>query len=113
MATPTRNPGTEAVQRPVALLYGPGHVVVHGNPPFLARFGRGCLGLPAAEALVALPGAAFELMDLVYREARPLACRLIIDGEPVRVTAVPKRDVETGEIYGIAIRFVPEVEPPA
>ena len=73
------------------MLYGPGHVVVHGNPPFRELFGAGCLGLPAAEALLDLPRAAFELMDLVYREGRPLARWITLRGAPWRLTVVPRR----------------------
>ncbi len=100
-------------QRPVALLYGPGHVIVHGNPPFLAEFGRESVGLPAVEALLDLPPAAFNLMDLVYRQRRPLATRLTVRGSPRRLTVVPKTDIETGEVYGLAVRLAPEEAPGA
>lgn len=98
-------------QRPVALLYGPGHVIVHGNPPFLAEFGRESVGLPAVEALLDLPTAAFHLMDLVYRQGRPLATRVTVRGAPRRLTVVPKADIETDEVYGLAVRLAPEDRP--
>ena len=95
------------VQRPAALLYGPGHTVVHGNAPFRALFGSECLGLPAAEALIDLPRAAFELMDLVYRDGRPLARAIALRGATWRLTIGERRDIGTGEVYGIAIRLAP------
>jgi hypothetical protein len=93
------------------MLYGPGHLVVYGNPPFRALFGAGCIGLPAAEALVDLPRAAFELMDLVYREGRPLARWITVRGATWRLTIADRRDIGTGEVYGIALHLVPRVVP--
>jgi hypothetical protein len=95
------------VLHPAGLLYGRGHVVVHGNPPFRELFGAGIVGLPAAEALLDLPRAAFALMDLVYREGRPLAGRITLRGSPWRLTIAPRRDIGDGEVYGIAVHLVP------
>ena len=95
------------IQHPAGLLYGRGHVVVHGNPSFRALFGAGIVGLPAAEALLDLPRSAFALMDLVYREGRPLARRITLRGAPWRLTIVPRRDIGDGEVYGIAVHLVP------
>jgi len=95
------------VQHPAGLLYGRGHVVVYGNPPFRALFGAGIVGLPAAEALLDLPRGAFALMDLVYRGGRPLARRITLHGAPWRLTVAPRRDIADGEVYGIAVRLVP------
>jgi hypothetical protein len=103
-------PHRGAVQRPVGLFYGPGHLIVHGNPPFIAEFGRESLGLPAAEALLDLPSAAFAFLDLVFREGRPLACEVTIRGARRRLTAVARRDIETGEVYGVAMRLAPPPE---
>ncbi len=61
---------------PAAFHVGPGHLIVHGNAAFIDVFGRACVGQPAREALLDLPTAAFELMDLVYRSGKPLACRI-------------------------------------
>ncbi len=94
-------------QHPAGLLYGGGHLVVHGNAPFRELFGPELLGLPAAEALLDLPRAAFDLMDLVYREGRPLACPIVVRGAPWRLTIAELRDIGTGEVYGIAIHLVP------
>ena len=99
-------PGT-AIQHPAAMLYGTGHIVVYGNPPFRALFGAGIVGLPAAEALLDLPRGAFALMDLVYRGGRPLARRITLHGAPWRLTVAPRRDIADGEVYGIAVRLVP------
>ena len=95
------------VQHPAGLLYGRGHVVVYGNPPFRALFGAGIVGLPAAEALLDLPRGAFALMDLVYRGGRPLARRITLHGAPWRLTIAPRRDIADGEVYGIAVHLVP------
>ena len=91
--------------QPVALLYGSGHVIVHGNPPFLAEFGEASIGLPAAEALLPLPGVAFDVIQRVYVRGTPLACWIEISGERRRLTAAPRRDPETGDVYGVAIRL--------
>ncbi len=97
-----------SVQQPVALLYGPGHRIVHGNAPFVAAFGRETIGLPAAEALLDLPPAAFAVLDLVFDQGHARACRLTVRGDPWRMTVAPRRDVETGEVYGVAVRLAPE-----
>lgn len=100
-------PAARATQHPAAMLYGPGHLVVYGNPPFRALFGAGCIGLPAAEAFLDLPRAAFELMDLVYREGRPLARWITVRGATWRLTIADRRDIGTGGVYGIALHLVP------
>ena len=101
------SPAEQATQHSAALLYGPGHVVVHGNAPFRALFSPGCLGLPAAEALLDLPRAAFDVMDLVYREGRPLARWIALRGARWRLTIAERRDIGTGEVYGIALHLLP------
>jgi len=104
----SRDGGTgPPAQHPAGLLSGRGHVVVHGNPPFRELFGAGVVGLPAAEALLDLPRTAFALMDLVYREGRPLAGRITLRGSPWRLTIAPRRDIGDGEVYGIAVHLVP------
>ena len=113
-STPARGPGAadprpgSTVQHPAAMLYGTGHVVVYGNQPFQALFGAPFLGLPAAETLLDLPRAAFELMDLVYREGRPLARWITMGGARWRLTVAERRDIGTGEVYGIAVHLVPQ-----
>ncbi|HEX5240773.1 MAG TPA: hypothetical protein VFW20_07240 [Candidatus Limnocylindrales bacterium] len=97
-------PGASGTQ-PVALLYGPGHLIVHGNPPFLAEFGESAVGLPASEVLISLPGIAFDVIQRVYVRGTPLACWIEVSGERRRLTAAPRRDPETKDVYGVAIRI--------
>jgi hypothetical protein len=99
------------VPGPAALLYGPGHRIVYGNGPFLVEFGASCLGLPAVEALLGLPARAFELMDLAYGEGRSLAAWVEIGGVHRRLVVAVRRDIETEEVYGIAIHLVAAADP--
>jgi len=92
-------------QQPTALLYGPGHRIVHGNPAFVAEFGPVAVGLPAREALVGLPPRVFDVADRVLVSGRPLACWLDVAGTRRRLTVAPRRDPETAEVYGVAIRL--------
>jgi len=92
-------------QQPTALLYGPGQRIVHGNPAFVAEFGPVAVGLPAREALVGLPSLVFDVADRVLTGGRPLACWLEVAGSRRRLTVAPRRDPETGEVYGVAIRL--------
>ena len=101
----------EPPQAPTALLYGPGQMIVHGNPAFVAEFGPEAIGMPARETLVEMPPRFFEVVDRVLGEARPLACWLEVGGVRRRLTAAPRRDVETGEIYGAAIRIAYPEQP--
>jgi PAS domain-containing protein len=87
---------------PAAFHYGKAHVIMHGNPAFLELFGVSSVGVPAREAMADLPGSAFELMDRVYREGRPLARRIRTPRGDRRLVVVPRRDPETGETYGVA-----------
>jgi hypothetical protein len=97
-----------ADQQPVALLYGPGQQIMHGNPAFVAEFGKGTVGLPAREALPDLPPLVFEVADRVLASGRPLACWVDVSGRRRRLTVAPRRDPETSEIYGVAIRLAHE-----
>jgi PAS domain-containing protein len=87
---------------PAAFHYGQAHMIMHGNPAFLALFGKTSVGMPAREAMTDLPRTAFELMDRVYREGRPLARRVRTPAGERRLVVVPRRDPETGETYGVA-----------
>ena len=98
--------------RPAAFCSGPGHLVVHGNPDFVAAFGAGCVGLPAREGLVDLPGEAFELLDLVLARGRPLAGWITREGQAWRLTAAPRLDPETGEPYGVAFHLRAQADVP-
>ena len=98
--TPRREPS------PAAYLYGPGHRIVYGNAAFVAEFGRESIGLPAVEALPALPAAAFELLDLAYREGRSVAAWTRLGGVERRLVVAVRRDIETEEVYGLAVHLV-------
>jgi PAS domain-containing protein len=91
---------------PAAFHYGPGHVVMYANPAFEAEFGAACLGQPAREVMIALPHAAFEVMDLVFREGKPLARRIRTTDGTRRIVVAPRTDPETGEIYGVVSHLV-------
>jgi hypothetical protein len=86
---------------PAAFHDGAAHVIRWASPPFLALFGEGVLGLPAREAMTGLGRAGFELMDRVLREGRPLARRVVTPSGQLRLVVVPRRDIETGETYGV------------
>ncbi len=105
-----REPGRDlAGPNPAAFHFGPAHVIMHGNPAFLVMFGEASVGVPAREAMADLPRTAFELMDRVYREGRPLARRVRTPAGDRRLVVVPRRDPETGETYGVATHLrVPE-----
>ena len=92
---------------PAAFHYGPGHMIVHGNPAFIEAFGATTLGQPAREALVGLPPKAFELMDLVYATGKPGACAVATAAGPRRLVVAPRRDPETGEVYGVTTHLRP------
>lgn len=92
---------------PAAFHVGPGHLIVHGNTAFIAAFGQGCVGQPAREALLDLPPAAFELMDLVYRIGKPLACTIATPAGERRLVVAARLDVETGEAYGVTSHIRP------
>jgi len=91
---------------PAAFHYGPGHVVMYANPAFESEFGERCLGLPAREVMIALPSTAFEVMDLVLRDGKPLARRLRTPAGPRRIVVAPRRDPENGEVYGVVSHLV-------
>lgn len=95
-----------AVQ-PAALLYGPGHRIVHTNAAFIAEFGVVPMGVPASEALVDLPPVVLEVVDRVLASGRPLASWVTVRGSRRRLTVAPRTDPETGEVYGVALGLVP------
>jgi len=82
-------------------------MIVHGNAAFTETFGATTLGQPAREALVGLPPKAFELMDLVYSTGKPGACAIETNAGPRRLVVAPRRDPETGEIYGVTTHLRP------
>jgi hypothetical protein len=91
--------------RPAGLCFGPGHVVVYGNPSFVAEFGAETVGLPAREGMLDLPQQAFELLDAVLLCGRPLARWVRRGQEDWRMTAMPRLDAETHEAYGVAFHL--------
>ena len=82
-------------------------MIVHGNRAFIEAFGKGCIGQPAREALLDLPPAAFELMDLVYQGGKPLAARIVTPAGERRLVVAARRDPETGETYGVTTHLRP------
>jgi hypothetical protein len=82
-------------------------MIVHGNAAFMEAFGPNTLGQPAREALVGLPAKAFELMDLVLATGKAGACRLDTRLGPRRLVVAPRRDPETGEVYGVTTHLRP------
>jgi PAS domain-containing protein len=104
---PPDPPGTH----PAAFHDGPAHVIRWGNPAFAARYGSSSLGMPAREAMTDLPRAAFALMDRVLAEGRPLARRILTPDGERRLVVVPRKDIETGEPYGVTTHIRPPGPP--
>jgi len=103
-ALPTDAP-RQSVQQPAALLYGPGHRVVHANAAFVAEFGALPIGVPAVEALLDFPPIVLEVVERAVAERRALATWVVVRGERRRLAVAPRSDVETGEVYGVALRL--------
>ena len=75
--------------------------------PVSATSSSGGLIRPAREAMIGLPAKAFELMDLVYSTGKPGACRVTTSDGEKRLVVAPRRDPETGEIYGVTTHLRP------
>ena len=101
-STARPQPGTE---RPAGMCLGPGHLVVYGNPAFIATFGPRCIGMPARETMLSLPPEAFDLLDTVLTGGRPLARWIEVDGQAWRMTAMPRLEFETGDPYGVSFHL--------
>jgi hypothetical protein len=106
-------------QRPAAICAGPGHIVVYANPGFVDSFGPVSVGLPAREGILGLGRDAFDLLDAVYRNARPLGRWVERSGVEWRMTATPRRDPDTDQISGVAFNLrertdlpLPSTDPP-
>ncbi len=80
-------------------------MVVYGNPALRAAFGDVSVGLPAREGILGLPAAAFELLDAVFVGGKPLARWIDRDDEAWRMTAAPRVDPETGQVYGVSFHL--------
>jgi hypothetical protein len=104
--------GRPAEPCPAAFHFGPAHVIVYGNPAFVAAYGSAVLGQPAREAMVDLPRPAFELMDMVFREGRPLARRILVGDVDRRLLVVPRREIDSDETYGVATYLRPSQQQP-
>jgi hypothetical protein len=91
--------------RPAAFCFGAGHMVMHGNAAFRAAFGERALGLPAREVLLDLPPEAFDLLDKVLATGRPLARWINRGQEEWRLTAAPRVDPESNEVYGVLLHL--------
>ena len=94
-----------ATTRPAGMCRGAGHLVVYGNPAFRDVFGAQCVGLPAREGLVGLPADGFAVLDRVLRGGRPAARWIRMKGFEWRLTAAPRLDPGTGEVYGVAFHL--------
>jgi hypothetical protein len=92
---------------PAGMCHGPGLIVVYGNPAFKRVFGDGSVGLPAREGMLGLSRAGFTLLDAVLRQGRPLARWVRLAGETWRMTAAPRIDPGTSEVYGASFHLKP------
>lgn len=110
-AEPDQVPDGPAIN-PSGICHGPGLIVVHGNSAFKRVFGDGSVGLPAREGMLGLSRTGFTLLDAVLRQGRPLARWVRLAGETWRMTAAPRVDPGTGEIYGVAFHLRPRNQPP-
>jgi hypothetical protein len=94
-----------AHSRPAGMCAGIGHLIVYGNPAFVAAYGPHAVGMPAREAMLDVPAEGFEVLDAVYRAGRPLARWIRRDGAEWRLTATPRRDPGTGLVYGVGFHL--------
>jgi hypothetical protein len=102
-----------AAANPAGMCHGPGLVVVYGNPAFKRVFGEASVGLPAREGMLGLSRTGFTLLDAVIGQGRPLARWVRLTGETWRMTAAPRIDPGTSEVYGVAFHMRPrDPEPP-
>jgi hypothetical protein len=93
--------GTAPTGHPAAFHDGAAHIIRWATPQFVELFGAECVGLPAREAMTGLGRSGFQLMDRVLREGRPLARRVATPAGERWLVVVPRRDIETGETYGV------------
>lgn len=92
-------------RRPAAMCLGAGHIVVFGNPAFVAAFGAASVGVPAREGLLSLPSAGLAVLDAVFARGRPLARWIRWAGAEWRLTVAPRVDIETGAVYGVSMHL--------
>ena len=111
---PEADPGLGGPEiNPAGFCHGQGLIVVYGNQAFKRVFGDGSVGLPAREGMLGLSRTGFALMDVVLLQGRPLARWVRLAGETWRMTAAPRIDAGTGDVYGIAFHLRPrDPQPP-
>ena len=82
-------------------------MIIHGNPAFIEQFGAGVVGQPAREAMIGLPaeGVRADGSRVRDRQARRLPGH--DGGRRERLVVAPRRDPETGEIYGVTTHLRP------
>jgi hypothetical protein len=93
-----------SARRPAGMCRGPGHLLVYGNPAFVASFGDKAIGMPAREIMLDLPSDAFALFDKVLSEGKPLASWIRYQKEDWRLTVAPRID-PTGDVYGVSFHM--------
>ena len=101
----------QAGPNPAAFHYGPGHMIVHGNPPFVevVRCRRPWSARPRGAARPAAQGLRAD--GPRPRTGKPGACRIDTDDGPRRLVVAPRKDPETGETYGVTTHLKPETRP--
>jgi hypothetical protein len=95
---------------PAAMCVGAGHLVVYGNPAFVAAFGESAVGLPAREVMLDLSRDGFEVMDAVLARGRAAARWVRLGDSEWRLTVAPRIDPGTAEVYGVRFHLQPRVE---
>lgn len=93
-----------SARRPAGMCRGPGHLVVYGNPAFIAAFGEQAVGMPAREILLDFPPEGFALFDMVLAGGKPLARWIRFAKEDWRLTVAPRID-PTGDVYGVSFHM--------
>jgi hypothetical protein len=91
-------------RRPAGMCRGQGHIVVYGNPAFVAAFGAAAVGMPAREGILDLPPRAFAMLDAVLMRGKPLASWIRMGGADWRLTVAPRVD-PMGEVYGVSFHL--------
>ncbi len=99
-------------RRPAGMCRGQGHIVVYGNPAFVAAFGAAAVGMPAREGILDLPPRAFAMLDAVLLRGKPLAGWIRMGGSEWRLTVAPRVD-PAGEVYGISFHLRERSDTPA
>ena len=99
-ADPSRPTAGAPSARAAAFHYGPGHMIVHGNPAFIEAFGP----TPSVSRLARRCSACRRRRSSSWisstRRASPVPARSRRTGAR-RLVVAPRRDPETGEIYGV------------